>query len=118
MPEGKAQRAKRNSARQKAQDEPAYAFIPESRKKQLLRDLTRKSFGEDASVDAFVMLLQLIRDAMPERPAKEYLEASDLLFDAQRYAFNNSRHHLVAFMDYREFVKRQLADYLRDPSNG
>jgi hypothetical protein len=91
-----------------------YAFTRCTVKEELLRDLTHKAIGENGETDAFVMILQLIRDSMPETPAQGYAEATSLLFYAQTYAFNNSPQHVRAFMDYRERMKAQVEHYLRE----
>lgn len=102
----------RTSAHPQIEPHP-YVFKRETVKEQLLRDLSRKAVGTDGSADAFVMLLQLIRDAIPE-PTNEHLEATRLIFHAQSYAFNNSPYYVRSFMDYRERLRMQLARHLRE----
>jgi hypothetical protein len=102
MPEGKTKQRRRALE---------HALSKSSDRERLLRDLTHKAIGDDGSVDAFVMLLQLVREALPSEVT---LDADTLLYHAQAYAFGTSVHYLDAFMDYQGRMKAMLAGRLRE----
>jgi hypothetical protein len=75
----------------------------------LLRDLTEKALGTDGQPDAFVLLLQLIREALS---AGHQREAANIIFRAQTHVFNASGHHTEALMIFHDQIREQVAHYL------
>lgn len=88
------------------------AFTPDPLKEQLLKYLAEKSLGFDGSADAFIMLLQMIREAMPKQTAAAYVDADNLLRHMQECFFNNSHYHADVFSNYRERLRARIANFL------